>query len=200
MRQFGPRLLSVTVRPFWSVSENGPPIFAPASGGAGAGAAEHAASEAYDTLTHPGQWFGRGSAPAPVDPVHATRRASSMLEGTSRSEEDPRHPDNPEHRLYNELHRRIPDASEDRLMQFTAACHASRITADNLATIHLDEARMTLGFRGSSMTSTPAVVDLSKPAPELERSIQQIRQHDQQQMHLPGQMQQNMQMNAQMQR
>ena len=59
---------------------------------------------------------------------------------------------------------------------------------------------MTLGFRGSSMTSTPAVVDLSKPAPELERSIQQIRQHDQQQMHLPGQMQQNMQMNAQMQR
>lgn len=165
----------------------------------GIGAAEHAASEAYDTLTHPGQWFGRGSAPAPVDPVHATRRASSMLEGTSRSEEDPRHPGNPEHRLYNELHRRIPDASEDRLMQFTAACHASRITADNLSTIHLDEARMTLGFRGSSMMSTPAVVDLSKPAPELERSIQQIRQHDQQQMQVQARMQQDMRMNVHMQ-
>lgn len=165
----------------------------------GIGAAEHAASEAYDTLTHPGQWFGRGSAPAPVAPVHATRRDSLMLEGTSRSEEDPRHPDNPEHRLYNELHRRIPDASEDRLMQFTAACHACRITADNLSTIHLDEARMTLGFRGSSMMSTPAVVDLSKPAPELEQSIQQIRQHDQQQIQVPGRMQQNMQMNAHMQ-
>lgn len=122
-----------------------------------------------------------------------------MPEGASRSEEDPRHPDNPEHRLYNELHRRIPDASEDRLMQFTAACHACRITADNLSTIHLDEARMTLGFRGSSMMSTPAVVDLSKPAPELEQSIQQIRQHDQQQIQVPGRMQQNMQMNAHMQ-
>ena len=122
-----------------------------------------------------------------------------MLEGTSRSEEDPRHPGNPEHRLYNELHRRIPDASEDRLMQFTAACHASRITADNLSTIHLDEARMTLGFRGSSMMSTPAVVDLSKAAPELEQSIQQIRQHDQQQMQVPARMQQEMRMNVHMQ-
>ena len=166
----------------------------------GIGAAEHAASEAYDTLTHPGQWFGGGATSTPVAPMNATPRAASMPEGASRSEEDPRHPDNPEHRLYNELHRRIPDASEDRLMQFTAVCHASRITADNLSTIHLDEARMTLGFRGSSMTSTPAVVDLSKPAPELEQSIQQIRQHDQQPMQLPGQMQQNMQMNAHMQR
>ncbi|MGN6235234.1 hypothetical protein [Dyella sp.] len=166
----------------------------------GIGAAEHAASEAYDTLTHPDQWFGPDSMQVPAAPVSVTPRASSGPEGASRSEEDPRHPDNPEHRLYNELHRRIPDASEDRLMQFTAACHASRITADNLSTIHLDETRMTLGFRGSSVMSTPAVVDLSKPAPLLEQSIQQIQQHDQQQMQLPGQMQQNMQMNAHMQR
>jgi hypothetical protein len=165
----------------------------------GIGAAEHAASEAYDTLTHPGQWFGSGATSTPMAPMNATPRAAAMPEGASRREEDPRHPDNLGHRLYNELHRRIPDASEDRLMQFTAACHASRITADNLSTIHLDEARMTLGFRGSSMMSTPAVVDLSKPAPELEQSIQQIRQHDQQQMQVPGRMQQNMQMNAHMQ-
>jgi hypothetical protein len=165
----------------------------------GFGAAEHAASEAYDTLSHPGQWFGRDSTQAPAAPVSVTPRAFSMLERASRSEEDPRHPGNPEHRLYNELHRRIPDASEDRLMQFTAACHASRITADNLSTIHLDETRMTLGFRGSSVMSTPAVVDLSKPAPELEQSIQQIQQHDQQQMQISGRMQQDMQMNAHMQ-
>lgn len=164
----------------------------------GVGAAEHAAGQAYDTLTHPGQWFGHGSAPAPVASVTAMPRASSVLDGANRSQEDPRHPGNPEHRLYNELQRRIPDASEGRLMQFTAACHASRITADNLSTIHLDEARMTLGFRGSSMISTPAVVDLSRPPPELQQSIQQIRQHDQQ-MQMPDRMQPNVSINAQMQ-
>ncbi len=43
-----------------------------------------------------------------------------------------RHPDNPHHALYNKLHWRIPEASENRLVQFTAACHTNRITADNL--------------------------------------------------------------------
>ncbi|HET6431824.1 hypothetical protein [Dyella sp.] len=157
----------------------------------GISAAEDAAGEAYDTLTHPGRWFGHSSTPTSGAPIGAMHRAPPVIGGAGRSEEDPRHPANPEHRLYNELHRRIPDASEGRLMQFTAACHVSRITADNLSTIHLDEARMTMGFRGSSITSTPAVVDLSRPPPEPQQSIQQIRQHDQPQMQMAGRMHPN---------
>lgn len=112
--------------------------------------------------------------------------------------DDPRNTLNPNHGLYEKLQQRIPDASEARLLQFTAACHASKITGDNLSTIHLDEGNMKIGFHGSSFLSTPATVDLSTPPPQPHQAIQQIQQHDQQQAQMTGQIQaQNGQINQQ---
>jgi hypothetical protein len=146
----------------------------------GIDAAERAAGEAYDALSHPGRWFGQtptaslpiahlpGEARAivPADPAHAV--------------DDPRHPGNANHALYNELHRRIPDASEARLLQFTAACHAHEITAESLHQVHFDRAGGEMFFRGSGMFATPVSVDVKMPSPQPQQSILQIQQHDQQ--------------------
>jgi dienelactone hydrolase len=81
--------------------------------------------------------------------------------------------------LYSALKERIPDAGPMRLMQFTAACHENCITAKNLDMIHLNEDRMTIEFHGKSWLSTPAVIDLNQPPPEIGQSLQQIREVDQ---------------------
>lgn len=146
----------------------------------GIDAAERAAGEAYDTLSHPGRWFGQtpaASQPAESlpDQVRAVVPADPAHEVS-----DPRHPDSTNHALYNELHRRIPDASEARLLQFTAACHAHEITADNLQQVHFDRAGGQMLFRGSGMLATPASVDVRVPSPQLQQSILQIQQYDQQ--------------------
>jgi len=90
-------------------------------------------------------------------------------------------PDHAGYPLYAALKQRVPQASDDRLMQFTAACHANRITADNLSTVHLDEANMRMLFAGSSLLATPASVDLKAPPPQACQSIEHMQQHDHQQ-------------------
>lgn len=109
----------------------------------------------------------------------STREAlPSMM--VQRSRNDPRNPDSDDHALYTELQRCLPEASEDRLVQFTAACHRNRITAGNLSEVHMDDDSMTLSIDSDDLLSTPAVVDLSMPPPEPEQSIRQIQQFDQQ--------------------
>jgi hypothetical protein len=93
---------------------------------------------------------------------------------------DPRNPDSTDHALYNELQRRLPDSSEERLMQFTASCHRHRINAGNLGGVHMDYDSMTLSIDTHGLMATPAVVDMSSPPPESEQSIRQIQQFDQQ--------------------
>jgi hypothetical protein len=100
--------------------------------------------------------------------------------------------------LYGALQDRIPEASPDRLFQFTAACHRHRITAGTMDDIHVDEGSMTITFHGKDWLSTPAVVDLSTPPPEPEQSIQEIRQIDQEQMQLAREIRQELAQEAQM--
>ena len=164
-------------------------------------ATEHAASQTYDTLTHPGQWIGHPPTPSHASsataPMHSQVQAITPI-GSTHAPNDPRHPDNLDHALYNELQRRIPNASENRLLQFTATCHTNKITADNLSTIHLNEERMTIGFCGSSFLSTPGIVDLNIPAPQPQQAIQHIQQYDQQQAQMMGEIRaQNAQINQQ---
>ncbi len=114
---------------------------------------------------------------------------------------DPRHPDSPNHDLYNELQRSIPEASEDRLLQFTAACHENRIAADNLSSVHLNEETLTLTMLGKGPLTSPAQVDLSLPPPQPEQAIEQIQQVDQQQSQmLQAFREQNMQLSQGMSR
>jgi hypothetical protein len=107
-------------------------------------------------------------------------RARAAKQNRSHALNDPRHPDHRDHALYGELERRLPDSSEERLMQFTAACHRHRIPAGKLSEIHVDYDRMTVSFDSHDFMSTQATVDLSTPPPEAEQSIQRIEQFDQQ--------------------
>lgn len=104
--------------------------------------------------------------------------APPMLAHQSRS--DPRNPNSTDHALYNELQRRLPDSSEERLTQFTASCHRHRINASNLGRVHMDYDSMKLTIDTHGLMATPAVVDMSVPPPESAQSIRQIQHFDQQ--------------------
>lgn len=151
----------------------------------GIDAAERAAGKAYDALSHPGRWFGQTpTASLPV--AHLPGEAQAFVPADPAHAIDPRHPGNANHALYNELHRRIPDASEARLLQFTAACHAHEITAQNLRQIHFDREGGHVVFQGSGMLTTPVSVDVKVPSPPSQQSFQQIQQYDQQQTQMTG--------------
>lgn len=134
---------------------------------------------------------------APGDPYVAMAKSPSVLANTQLRQaaetqltmRGPSEASHPEHGLYAELKQRLPHATEDRLMQFTAACHTNKITADNLATIHLDEANMRIGFRGTSFLASPAVIDLNTPPPHHPQSTQQLQHFDQQQAQMTSQIQ-----------
>jgi len=99
--------------------------------------------------------------------------------------------------LYATLQDRVPDAGPKRLMQFTAACHENGITALNLDRMHLNEESMTIEFHGNSWLATPAVIDLTRQAPEPEQSMAQIRNVDQQQMQIAQHIAQSAQLSQQ---
>lgn len=133
--------------------------------------------ESPPTLSDEAQSSAPKASPAP--PSRAT--------GSAQLQYDPRHPDSPNHALYNELHRRIPDASEKRLLQFTDACHSNKITVKNLGVIHLDEHAGRVMFTTSWPPQPPATVDIKTPSPEPQQSIRHIQQFDQQQIQQTGQ-------------
>lgn len=102
---------------------------------------------------------------------------------------DPRRANHPLNGLYNELKTRIPDASEKRLLQFTAACHTHHITAENLGRIDLHGQGDYIRFCPSWPPGPVATVDLKTPAPEPQQCMAHIQQHDQQQVQLMAQIQ-----------
>ncbi|MBD8899988.1 hypothetical protein [Rhodanobacter sp. DHG33] len=143
----------------------------------GADVAEHAVGHAYDKLTHPGQWFGHDAAPATVSqPQHPPSRPAT---GSPYTHDDPRHAASPNHALYRELHERIPDASEQRLLQFTAACHTGGITHANIGPIAYDEQRGIMHFMTTTEPRPPVAVDVKTPSPDPQHSIHQIQQANQ---------------------
>ncbi len=79
--------------------------------------------------------------------------------------DDPRDVLNPNHALYNTLKERIPDASDRRLLQFTAACHSGQISAENLGGVHFDRTEGRMTFLASWPPGPPASVDLKTLSP-----------------------------------
>ena len=94
---------------------------------------------------------------------------------------DPRSPDHPDHALYTALQRRIPDASDDRLVQFTAACRKVKINADNLGDILLNENDLTITFVAKGSFGPFTDVDLKQAPPTPEQSMQHVQAHEQDQ-------------------
>jgi len=124
--------------------------------------------------------------------------AMSSLPGTAPGLDDPRNALNPNHALYNKLQQRIPDASELRLLQFTAVCHSQGITDRNLTDIHFDRQNGVMNFGGSeNFVAKTASVDLKEPSPPPAQSIQHIQQTDQHQAQLQTQVQETIAQNNQ---
>lgn len=92
---------------------------------------------------------------------------------------DPKHPQHP---LQATLRGLLPaTTTEARLAQATAACHAAGIdNAEDLSGIYSDGNGKIL-FTTNSLFATMAEMDVSKPAPTVQRSLQQVQQFDQQQ-------------------
>ncbi len=104
--------------------------------------------------------------------------------------DDPRNAFNPNHALFNQLQQRIPDASEQRLLQFTAVCHSQGITDRNLTDIHFDRQNGVMNFGGSqNFVAKTASVDLKEPSPPPTQSMQHIQQADQYQAQVQTQVQ-----------
>lgn len=89
--------------------------------------------------------------------------------------------DHPDHALYTALQRRIPDASDDRLVQFTAACRKVKINADNLGDILLNEKDLTITFVAKGSLGPFTDVDLKQAPPTPEQSMRQVQAHEQDQ-------------------
>jgi hypothetical protein len=141
----------------------------------GIDAAEHNASQAYDKLTHPEQWFqNTPSAPAQTNPAHAPAKPDN-------SRYDPRNPASPDHGLFNAMKEYFPGTSDDRLLQFTAACHERGINEKNLQTVFYNDQKGVVLFSSRGLLSETTVIDVKPAPPPAEQSIQQIQHHDQQQ-------------------
>jgi hypothetical protein len=135
--------------------------------------------------------------------VHHAHRASVQAITPTEppyARNDPRHPDNPQHGLFKELKERIPEACENRLLQFTAACHANGITDKNIGRITYFEEQGFMHFETASEIRPSAIVDVKTLSPEPQQSIQNIQQTDQLQAQIHAQFQaQQAQINAQAQ-
>jgi peptidoglycan hydrolase-like protein with peptidoglycan-binding domain len=113
--------------------------------------------------------------------------------------EDPRNPANADHALFNKLKDKFPDASENRLMQFTAACHVNDIDAQNLSKVYFNQTEGKVVFASGGLMPDMAVVDVKQPSPPAAQSTQQIQQHDQQQAQIQAQVTQAIQQSNQQQ-
>jgi hypothetical protein len=112
-------------------------------------------------------------------PLPAVSAMSSLPAGTF-GMDDPRNTLNPNHALYSKLQQHLPDASDQRLLQFTAVCHSQGITDRNLTDVRFDQQNGVVSFAGTqNFAAKTATVDVKEPSPPPAQSIQHIQQTDQ---------------------
>jgi hypothetical protein len=138
-------------------------------------------SEIADGLITAGSFLGHEAARG----LHATgrlaeREATAALPGVN-------HFDHPQHAIYAALKERLPaGTSEARLAQTTAACHLAKLDKpEDLDQVYITDTKAL--FLNKSLFGRMAEVDLTKPAPAVEHSLQQVEQYDQQQQGLINQ-------------
>lgn len=83
-------------------------------------------------------------------------------------------------RLLRAFLRRFPTASDNRLLQFTAECHADGINEKNLTKVTFDRQHGLAIFEGDALRPRLASVDLKQPSPSSDISIQRIELHGRQ--------------------
>jgi hypothetical protein len=129
-------------------------------------------------------------------PAPAPMRVGTQITASNESaylRNDPRHPDNPGNRLFHDLKERLPEASDNRLLQFAAICHVHKINDHNLSKVFFDQQAGTVGFASVGLLPRIASVDVKEPSPLPAQSIREIEQFDRLQaqldvnMHSPAQ-------------
>lgn len=141
-------------------------------------AAEHGARRMYEAVTHPADWFGHDET------------AKSHLQPFSEA-------GHPQHAMYSALKELLPQGtSEVRLNQATAACHKAGISnPKDIERIYVTDKAAIFMFK--PMWAATAQIDLTRPAPSIEQTLQQVQLYDQQQARMQAQM--NTQLEAQVQ-
>jgi hypothetical protein len=124
--------------------------------------AENGGRRVYETATHPSEWFGHAA---------ATEPSLQPLSDTS----------HPQHAMYKALERLLPQGtSEARLSQAAAACHNAGVdNPKDLERIYVTDKAAIFMFK--PMWAATAQIDLTRPAPSVEQTLQQIQSHDRQQ-------------------
>lgn len=143
-----------------------------------ADAAERGARRMYEAATHPSEWFDHGEA------------TKSHLQPFSA-------PNHPQHAMYSALKELLPQGtSEARLSQATAACHKAGINnPKEIERIYVTDKAAIFMFK--PMWAATGQIDLTRPAPSVEQTLQQVQLYDQQQARMQAQM--NTQLEAQVQ-
>lgn len=152
----------------------------------------------------PGTLWGTNAAEghvrAELDATDRAAASSVRQTAPALAANDPRHPANPHHGLYEQLKERIPEASEARLLQFTDACNTKGIGDKNLGEIAFDRQGGHMIFN-QSFVGPLAIVDVKEASPQAQQSIQHIQQTDhaqaQIQTHIQAQQTQSHQQQAQ---
>lgn len=141
-------------------------------------AAEHGARRMYEDAAHPAEWFGHGEA------------AKSHLQSFSA-------PGHPQHAMYSALKELLPQGTSNaRLSQATAACYQAGINnPKEIERIYVTDKAAIFMFK--PMWAATAQIDLTRPAPSVEQTLQQVQRYDQQQARMQAQM--NTQLEAQVQ-
>jgi hypothetical protein len=122
-----------------------------------------------------------GPEASPIRPASAPMCAETQIAAANESAyplDDPRHPDNPGNRLFHDLKGRLPEASDNRLLQFAAICHVHKIDDRNLSNVFFDQQAGTVGFASGGLLPRVASVDVKEPSPLPAQSIRQIEQFD----------------------
>jgi hypothetical protein len=158
----------------------------------------HVVAQVATAVLHAGEAAVARHVDQGIDAYHAGKALGQAIgehvakPDTARN--DPRNPASPDHALFQDMHYRFPEASEKRLLQFTAECHVHGINEKNLEKVHLHQENGVVVFASGGLMANTVIVDIKQPSPPPEQSIQQIQQYDQQQAldHAQFQMQQTL--------
>lgn len=125
---------------------------------------------------------------AALDAAHEAVAAHALAHETPFAFGDPSHP---QHRLYTALQRALPQGtSEARLAQATAECRLAGINKpEDLSGIYSGGTGKVF-FASESLFADMATLDITRPAPAVQHSLEQVRQFDQLQQMQPTMRQQ----------
>jgi peptidoglycan hydrolase-like protein with peptidoglycan-binding domain len=130
---------------------------------------EGAREASRTTANDPAQHESREARGKPVTPAHATQPLSYS------------NPNHPQHALYARLKELLPQGtSEARLEQSTAACYMGQFRRPE----QLDEIHIVKGavLFLSTRPDVYASIDMTRPAPTVEQTMQHVQGYDQQQV------------------